>query len=205
MSIHAITTHDDERNHASHTPLEPENIYSPRHIDGHMSESLPPWDTSDGFRRYSSAAESSTSNQDNSPASTPSVTHMASSSPSATRYAQDIPLSLAERRQRNKAASAKYRAKKHAVTAQMSSKIDNLTASNTRLQRELEEAHKENQKLKDRCEDLRRQLGAKHHGLPDSPQDGKKRKALEGTRTTSTSAPPTLPSRSKSIKSKSKK
>ncbi|KAI8583937.1 hypothetical protein K450DRAFT_267942 [Umbelopsis ramanniana AG] len=214
MSIHAITTHDDERNHAhantsSHNnTLEPDNIYSPRQVDGHMStmsDSLPPWDTSDGFRRYSSAAESSTSNQDNSPASTPSVTQMTSSSPSATRYAQDIPLSLAERRQRNKAASAKYRAKKHAVTAQMSSKIDELTASNAQLQRELDDAHMENRKLKDRCEDLRRQLGAKYHGMLDSPQDGKKRKGLEGTRTTSTSAPPNLPSRSKSIKSKSKK
>ena len=214
MSIHAITTHDDERNHnhantSSHNVLEPESIYSPRQVDGHMSttlESLPPWDTSDGFRRYSSAAESSTSNQDGSPASTSSVTQMNSSSPSATRYAQDIPLSLAERRQRNKAASAKYRAKKHAVTAQMSNRINELTASNARLQRDLDDAQRENQKLKDKCEDLRRQLGGKYHlGMPDSPQDGKKRKALEGTRTTSTSAPPNLPSRSKSIKGKSKK
>jgi predicted RNase H-like nuclease (RuvC/YqgF family) len=130
---------------------------------------------------------------------------MASNSPSTTQYAQDIPLSLAERRQRNKAASAKYRAKKHAVTAQMSNRIDALTASNVRLQRELDDAQRENSKLKDRCEDLRRQLGGKHHGMPDSPQDGKKRKGLEGVRTTSTSAPPNLPSRSKSIKSKSKK
>ncbi|KAH8551876.1 hypothetical protein BGW37DRAFT_405557, partial [Umbelopsis sp. PMI_123] len=61
-------------------------------------------------------------------------------------------LSLAERRERNKAASAKYRAKKHAVTTQMSVKIEELTASNAHLQRELDEALRENQRLKNRCE-----------------------------------------------------
>ncbi|GAB5589892.1 hypothetical protein Unana1_04792 [Umbelopsis nana] len=227
MSIHAITNKDDDTNDATsgdtassssnHAVLESDNIYSPRNGTSYVFDStallepLPSWDASDGFRRYSSAAESSTSNHDESNASTSSSTPQVT--PSATRYAQDIPLSLAERRQRNKAASAKYRAKKHAATAQMSQQINELFEENARLQQQLDDAQKETQRLEDRCEELQRHLSrsssAYHNDAGDeasssSPHESKKRKGVN-SRTTASASTPSPHSISKSSKGKSRK
>lgn len=219
MSIHAITTHEDDSNATSsgtsstHAVLEPDNTYSPRSRNTYMFDSsallepLPPWDGTDGFRRYSSAADSATSNHGGSPASASSATAQASSL--ERRYAQDIPLSLAERRQRNKAASAKYRAKKHAVTSQMSRKIEELTEHNSNLQRQLDNAHKENKELKQRCQALQRNQettsSSSYHAdasdeASNSPHESKKRKSFD-----SRTMLPVSPSRSKTIRGKSKK
>ncbi|KAG2172040.1 hypothetical protein INT43_001517 [Umbelopsis isabellina] len=196
MSIHAITTHDDDinNNHHQHdsssrpNPIDQQDGFQ---LDTHGDKS-PSWDSTEAFRRYSSAAES---NQEDSPVSTSSATPAHGAPP---RYAQDIPLSLSERRQRNKAASAKYRAKKHAVTMHMSTEIEELTKSNTTLKSKLEDAQRDNEQLRKRCAELEIQLtGSLHstHHEGGEPTNDYKRHKNSGS-----------PQRSKSIsKGKSKK
>ncbi|KAF7729639.1 hypothetical protein EC973_004012 [Apophysomyces ossiformis] len=70
------------------------------------------------------------------------------------------PLSLQERRQRNKAASAKYRAKKNQQHGEMRSMIGSLTKENQLLQRELEQIRRENSQLKTTCDRLRGKMMA---------------------------------------------
>ncbi|KAJ2955979.1 hypothetical protein NQZ79_g8112 [Umbelopsis isabellina] len=196
MSIHAITTHDDddEHNHHQHDPSGRPNPIDQQ--DGFQLDTLadksPSWESTEAYRRYSSAAES---NQEDSPVSTSSATP---SHGAPTRYAQDIPLSLSERRQRNKAASAKYRAKKHAVTVHMSTQIEELAKSNATLKSKLEDAQKDNEQLRKRCAELEVQLTGSlhsaHHEGGESSNDSKRSK-ISGS-----------PQRSKSTsKGKSKK
>ncbi|KAI8987951.1 hypothetical protein BDF20DRAFT_985331 [Mycotypha africana] len=64
-------------------------------------------------------------------------------------------LSLHERRQRNKAASAKYRAKKNQQYGEMRSMIATITKENELLQRQLEQVRRENHQLKLTCDKLR--------------------------------------------------
>lgn len=64
-------------------------------------------------------------------------------------------LSLQERRQRNKAASAKYRAKKNQQYSEMRSLISSLTKENELLSRQLEHMRRENSRLKVTCDRLR--------------------------------------------------
>ncbi|CAG8512908.1 12747_t:CDS:1 [Ambispora leptoticha] len=75
------------------------------------------------------------------------------------------PLTLHERRERNKVASAKYRAKKHKQTQEMStqiaelnSRISALTAENGLLCRQVQELKSENIELKNIVDDLKSQL-----------------------------------------------
>ncbi|RIB14694.1 hypothetical protein C2G38_2095143 [Gigaspora rosea] len=68
------------------------------------------------------------------------------------------PLSLSERRERNKVASAKYRAKKHKQNQEMSSQINELIAENNVLTRQLEEIRAENNELKDLVDKLKSKL-----------------------------------------------
>ncbi|CAG8522919.1 19838_t:CDS:1 [Racocetra fulgida] len=68
------------------------------------------------------------------------------------------PLSLSERRERNKVASAKYRAKKHKQNQEMSSQINELIAENNVLTRQLEEMRAENNELKDLVDKLKSKL-----------------------------------------------
>ncbi|KAI7876839.1 hypothetical protein K492DRAFT_119376, partial [Lichtheimia hyalospora FSU 10163] len=63
--------------------------------------------------------------------------------------------SLQERRQRNKAASAKYRAKKNQQYSEMRSLIASLTKENELLSRQLEHMRRENSRLKVTCDRLR--------------------------------------------------
>ncbi|KAG0917422.1 hypothetical protein G6F33_001516 [Rhizopus arrhizus] len=63
--------------------------------------------------------------------------------------------SLRERRQRNKAASAKYRAKKNRQYGEMRSIISSLTKENDLLQNQLENAQQENRRLKTTYDKLR--------------------------------------------------
>jgi cell shape-determining protein MreC len=58
------------------------------------------------------------------------------------------PMSLDERRKRNKAASAKYRAKKQIQISQMSSEISLLTEENTDLQKRLRQVRDDNERLR---------------------------------------------------------
>ncbi|KAI7905748.1 uncharacterized protein BX663DRAFT_500770 [Cokeromyces recurvatus] len=86
------------------------------------------------------------------------------------------PLSLQERRQRNKAASAKYRAKKNQQHGEMRTLISSLTKENDLLQRQLENARQENNRLKATCDRLRGKILAekmlkKLLGHPPSQQD----------------------------------
>ncbi|CAI2162039.1 5618_t:CDS:1 [Funneliformis geosporum] len=69
-----------------------------------------------------------------------------------------MPLSLQERRERNKIASAKYRAKKHKQNQEMSSTIAELSAENNVLLRQLEEAKSENLELKEYVDKLKSKL-----------------------------------------------
>lgn len=193
MSIHAITTHDDDnhRQHDSSSRPHPIDQQDGFQLDTHRDKS-PSWESTEAYRRYSSAAES---NQEDSPVSTSSAT-LAHGTPA--RYAQDIPLSLSERRQRNKAASAKYRAKKHAVTLHMSTEIEQLTKSNATLKSKLDDAQRDNEQLRKRCAELEIQLTGSldvtyHEGA--DPSNDSKRQKNSGS-----------PQRSKSIsKGKSKK
>lgn len=68
---------------------------------------------------------------------------------------QVAPLSLQERRQRNKAASAKYRAKKNQQHGEMRSHILALSKENDLLQRQLDHVRGENNRLKATCDRLR--------------------------------------------------
>ncbi|KAI8580374.1 hypothetical protein K450DRAFT_238198 [Umbelopsis ramanniana AG] len=58
------------------------------------------------------------------------------------------PMSLDERRKRNKAASAKYRAKKQSQISQMSSEISLLTEVNVDLQKRLQQVYDDNERLR---------------------------------------------------------
>ncbi|KAL1931434.1 hypothetical protein VTP01DRAFT_9576 [Rhizomucor pusillus] len=81
------------------------------------------------------------------------------------------PLSLQERRRRNKAASAKYRAKKNQQHGEMRRLIASLTRENELLQRQLDHMSRENNRLKATCDNLRgKMMAAKmiHKLLGDS-------------------------------------
>jgi radical SAM superfamily enzyme YgiQ (UPF0313 family) len=75
---------------------------------------------------------------------------------SQTDYRSSLPpLSLQERRQRNKAASAKYRAKKNQQQGEMRTFISSLTKENELLQRQVDHVRRENNRLKTTCDQLR--------------------------------------------------
>ncbi|KAI9366634.1 hypothetical protein BD770DRAFT_303181, partial [Pilaira anomala] len=63
--------------------------------------------------------------------------------------------SLQERRQRNKAASAKYRAKKNHQYGEMRRMISSLTKENDLLLRQLDHVRRDNNRLKATCDKLR--------------------------------------------------
>ncbi|SAM09396.1 hypothetical protein [Absidia glauca] len=68
------------------------------------------------------------------------------------------PLSLQERRIRNKTASAKYRAKKNQQYYEMRSMILSLTKENDVLSRQFEQMKSENRHLKSECDKLRSKM-----------------------------------------------
>ncbi|KAF8939359.1 hypothetical protein BGZ58_009975 [Dissophora ornata] len=70
------------------------------------------------------------------------------------------PLSANDRRERNKAASAKYRAKKHYQSGEMRSQITVLQDDNNVLSRQLDECRAENASLKNLVEKLKGRLVA---------------------------------------------
>jgi hypothetical protein len=74
---------------------------------------------------------------------------------SSSSVTSSSPLSLQERRQRNKAASAKYRAKKNQQHGEMRVMISTLTKENDLLQRQLEHIRRENERLKATCDKYR--------------------------------------------------
>ncbi|KAI9312965.1 hypothetical protein BX666DRAFT_1983742 [Dichotomocladium elegans] len=88
------------------------------------------------------------------------------------------PITLEERRLRNKIASARYRAKKNLQHDEMRSLIASLTRENEILQRQLEHVGHENSRLKATCDRLRgkiladklikRMLTNQNHGQNDS-------------------------------------
>lgn len=108
------------------------------------------------------------SRQSQSPPSIPYVYSPTASSPGAFDDPSNeslSTLSVAERRERNKVASAKYRAKKHKQTQEMgsqiqtlNSKITGLVAENGLLERQLLELKDENAQLKGTIEELKMQL-----------------------------------------------
>ncbi|KAI8640230.1 hypothetical protein BD408DRAFT_420145 [Parasitella parasitica] len=70
-------------------------------------------------------------------------------------------LSLKERRQRNKVASAKYRGKKKEEYENMQQQVSALLKDNEVLQRQLDQVRRENNKLKSTCDKLRGKMLAK--------------------------------------------
>ncbi|KAG0225292.1 hypothetical protein BGW42_004504 [Actinomortierella wolfii] len=74
--------------------------------------------------------------------------------------ATPVPLSLHDRRERNKAASAKYRAKKHVQSSEMRQQIQVLQEQNRLLTRQLEESRAENTSLKSLVERLKSRIVA---------------------------------------------
>lgn len=89
-----------------------------------------------------------------------------------------LPLTLQERRLRNKAASAKYRQKKNQQQNDMRVMIGRLSEQNAVLERQLQELRLENDRLKTTADKLRGKLVAKkmlkkwigkhHYSTPDS-------------------------------------
>ncbi|KAI8876982.1 hypothetical protein K501DRAFT_307448 [Backusella circina FSU 941] len=73
----------------------------------------------------------------------------------------DHPLTLQERRLRNKAASAKYRHKKNQQQNEMQTMISHLSEQNRVLERQLEELRVENDRLKSTADKLRGNIVAK--------------------------------------------
>ncbi|PHZ12002.1 uncharacterized protein RHIMIDRAFT_237818 [Rhizopus microsporus ATCC 52813] len=84
------------------------------------------------------------------------------SNQSTNNGSNNASLSLHERRQRNKAASAKYRAKKNQQHGEMRSRIMSLSQENDILQRQLESARQENHKLREACDKLRGKMLAEN-------------------------------------------
>lgn len=84
------------------------------------------------------------------------------------------PLSVQERRQRNKAASAKYRAKKNQQHGEMRGIIASLTRENELLQRQLDHVARENCTLKATCDRLRGKMLAERM-LQRMLKDGNKK------------------------------
>lgn len=74
---------------------------------------------------------------------------------------EDHPLTLQERRLRNKAASAKYRQKKNQQQNEMQLMITRLSEQNMVLERQLEELRVENDRLKSTADKLRGNIVAK--------------------------------------------
>ncbi|KAF9435323.1 hypothetical protein BGZ76_006521 [Entomortierella beljakovae] len=75
-------------------------------------------------------------------------------------YPADPALSATDRRERNKAASAKYRAKKHHQSGEMRTQISVLQDHNNVVTRQLEECRAENALLKNQVEKLKGRLVA---------------------------------------------
>lgn len=69
-------------------------------------------------------------------------------------------LSLQERRQRNKAASAKYRQKKNQQHGEMRDIIGHLTEENALLNRQVDELRRENEVMRTTCDQLRGRIVA---------------------------------------------
>ncbi|KAI9481120.1 MAG: hypothetical protein EXX96DRAFT_565499 [Benjaminiella poitrasii] len=82
-----------------------------------------------------------------SPTVSPRIDSM-SYTPTERRHSCQIPMSIEERRYRNKLASAKYRAKKQASTKSMTNKVSQLMTTNTALQKELNRVKQENEVLR---------------------------------------------------------
>ncbi|KAI8343086.1 hypothetical protein BC941DRAFT_410391 [Chlamydoabsidia padenii] len=78
-----------------------------------------------------------------------------------TDYSNPGGLTLLERRQRNKTASAKYRQKKNKQQSEMKRMIDSLTEQDALLKRQMVELRMENQRLKSMNEHLRGKILAK--------------------------------------------
>ncbi|KAF9375657.1 hypothetical protein CPB97_011323 [Podila verticillata] len=87
-------------------------------------------------------------------------TESPSSPTSPSSSSLSAPLSANDRRERNKAASAKYRAKKHYQSGEMKQQINELQDQNNVLTRQLAESRSENASLKSMVEKLRGRLVA---------------------------------------------
>ncbi|KAG0172711.1 hypothetical protein DFQ30_009834 [Apophysomyces sp. BC1015] len=82
----------------------------------------------------------------------PDTTHL--TSPQLSNSMTEHPMTLEERRQRNKIASAKYRAKKQASLRSMATRLSQLTSANVSLQRDLTQTRQENEALRRICKAL---------------------------------------------------
>ncbi|KAG0259760.1 hypothetical protein BGZ95_004590, partial [Linnemannia exigua] len=92
--------------------------------------------------------------------SSSSTSHVANALGADTGDSGLAPLSTHDRRERNKAASAKYRAKKHHQSGEMRQQITVLQDQNNVLTRQLQESRTENASLKNTIEKLRGRLVA---------------------------------------------
>lgn len=109
--------------------------------------------------------------------------HAFTSPPGSPSYRSPPPLTLQERRARNKAASAKYRQKKNQQQNEMRQMITRLSEQNAVLERQMQELRKENERLRAAADRLRGKMVAKkmlrqwigrHHQRKDGQADKKK-------------------------------
>ncbi|KAL9542044.1 hypothetical protein MBANPS3_008801, partial [Mucor bainieri] len=165
MSIPSLTCSDNNNNSKSRyaslsPPLGGSALKSHRHHPYKMSHSLSHPGTSSALMMMTMRSP---------PTSPPGRDHATSTyyspptSPPLYHYNDDPHTSLdplQERRQRNKAASAKYRQKKNMQQHEMRSMICQISDRNAMLERQLQEVRQENQKLRATADKLRGKLVA---------------------------------------------
>lgn len=172
MSIAAITTS------VPIYPPSPPNNHHPA-TSGSVASSSPAFFSSDNnnnmyhhhHRQQSSishhyqyqSGSHTTSSFDNAAScyASPSSPYHLGSPPTSPTDPAASPLTLQERRMRNKAASAKYRQKKNQQQHEMRQAICRLTEQKTLLERKLEEYQCENERLRSTVDRLRGKLEAK--------------------------------------------
>ncbi|KAF9178627.1 hypothetical protein BGZ51_007611 [Haplosporangium sp. Z 767] len=119
-----------------------------------------PIDSGLHYPTQSSSREERRHYRTESPMSSSSPPPLSPSSTSTPSSSGTTALSANDRRERNKAASAKYRAKKHSQSGEMRQQITVLHDQNNVLTRQLEESRAENASLKSLVEKLKGRLVA---------------------------------------------
>lgn len=127
-------SHNNKSSIDSPTSYSSASCVSPSQSEMHMSRYPNPMDSRNHRIQSLTDPSSSSSGSNNSPAN--------------ERTSSQEPMSLDERRKRNKAASAKYRAKKQIQISQMSNEINLLTEENAMLQKRLKQVCDDNDILR---------------------------------------------------------
>jgi hypothetical protein len=150
------TSYSSSNYSAWSTSSSPSSLYALKN----MPKPSPISGTRDGVAQASAAVHSPYGSYKHRKASSSSSISYRIDSLSSNTILSNMPLSLQERRTRNKTASAKYRAKRNQQHGEMRAMIDSLTKENELLLRQLENVQFENGHLKSTCDKLRGKIMA---------------------------------------------